>query len=90
MKKLLKNKINIIIIIAIFFPYSVFASTIYIQTARTEFFVDDTILIDVKVDSEDKEINTVEGNINLKYLPESILVKDIILSTFGLASANRA
>src|SRR3989344_3267268 len=80
MKKLLKNKINIIIIIVIFLPYSVFASTIYLETARTEFFVGDTILVDVKVDSENKDINTVEGNISLKYLPDTVVVKDISLS----------
>jgi len=80
MKKLLKNKINIIIIIAIFLPHSVFAATIYLETARTEFFVGDTILVDVKVNSENKEINTVEGNVSLTYLPDVVVVKDIILS----------
>src|SRR3989344_5865360 len=69
-----------LVLSAIFLPYSVFASNVYLETARTEFFVGDTILIDVKVDPEDKEINAVEGKISLDYLPGAVLIRDINLS----------
>lgn len=50
---------------AIVLPHSVFASTVYIETDRSEFFVGDTIMVSVRIDSENKDINTVEGVILL-------------------------
>lgn len=80
--RLFNNKIclSVLVFSAALLPYSVFASSVYLETAHTEFFVGDTILIDVKVDSNGKEINTVEGKIFLDYLPGAILIRDINLS----------
>jgi len=75
-----KIPLSILVFSAIFLPYSVFASNVYLETAHTEFFVGDTILIYVKVDSKNKEINAVEGNISLYYVPDTVLIKDISFS----------
>lgn len=64
---------------------SAHASSVYLETSRSEFFVGDTILVDVKVSSGDKEINTVEGNIYLDYLSEAVSIKDISLSESALS-----
>ncbi|MEX2013947.1 MAG: hypothetical protein WD896_01175 [Parcubacteria group bacterium] len=82
MNKLFNKKIYLfsLVLSAILLPYSVFASNVYLETERTEFFVGDIILVTVKIDSEDKEINTVEGKISLDYLPGAILIRDINLS----------
>jgi len=62
------------------FPLSVSASTVYLETAHTDFFVGDTILVDVKVDSKDADINTIEGKISLEYLPDTVVIRDISVS----------
>ncbi len=58
-------------------PHAVFASTIYIDTSHTDFFVGDTILFSVRVDSLNKRINAVEGEVKLDYVAESASVVDI-------------
>jgi hypothetical protein len=67
MKILSNKKIYCIILVfsVIFLPYSAFASSIYIDTAHSEFFEDDNILFYIRVDSEGKNINTIEGDILL-------------------------
>lgn len=66
-KKILNKKINcfLLALSAVVLPHSVFASTMYIDTDRSDFFVGDTVLFRVRVDSENKNINVVEGNILL-------------------------
>ena len=55
---LTSNGIYIILVFsAIFLPYSVFASNVYIDTSHPDFFVGDTIMFSVRVDSENKNIN---------------------------------
>ena len=75
---LTSNGIYIILVFSvIFLPYSVFASNVYIDTSHTDFFVGDTIIFSVRVDSENKNINAVEGSILLDYLTESVSLIDI-------------
>ncbi len=66
-----KNTYFILIFSAIFLPYSAFASTVYIDASHQNFFVGDTIMFSVRVDSENKNINTIEGTIMLDYPIES-------------------
>lgn len=82
MNKLFNTRIPFFILAfgAILLPLSALASTVYLETARTEFFVGDTIFVDVKVDSTERQINTVEGKVLLDYLPGTVLIKDINLS----------
>ena len=47
------------------FPLSASASTAYIDTQHSEFFEGDTIMFSVRVDSENKNINEVEGSVML-------------------------
>src|SRR3989338_8944089 len=78
--KILSNKkilLPILVFSAIFLPYSVFASNVYIDTSRPDFFVGDTIMFSVRVDSENKNINAVEGNVLLDYLAEAVSLIDI-------------
>ncbi len=81
-----KKYIFILIFSAIILPYSVFASNVYIDTPHTDFFVGDTILFSVRVDSENKNINAVEGSVMLDYAAESASLININTSgsTFSL------
>ena len=69
--------LGILVFSAIFLPYSVFASNIYIDTSHPDFFVGDTIVFSVRVDSLNKNINAAEGSILLDYLTESVSLIDI-------------
>ncbi|MEN9405545.1 MAG: hypothetical protein RLY47_504 [Candidatus Parcubacteria bacterium] len=71
---------------ALFLPCSVFASTVYLDTSHSDFFVGDTVMVNVRIDSENKNINAVEGNVLLDYSPESASLIDINTSgsTFSL------
>jgi hypothetical protein len=87
MKVLFNKKIYFILVFsAIFLPHSVFASNVYIDTSHTDFFVGDTILFSVRVDSENKNINVVEGSVMLDYPAELASLIDINTagSTFSL------
>ena len=53
------------------------ASNIYIDASRPDFFVGDTIMFSVRVDSENKNINAAEGSVMLDYLTESVSLIDI-------------
>lgn len=63
--------------IAVLLPCSVFASTIYINTDHSDFFVGDTIMFSVRVDSENKNINAVEGSVLLNHPSGSVSLTDI-------------
>lgn len=63
--------------IAVLLPCSVFASNVFIDTNHSEFFVGDTIIFNVRIDSENKNINAIEGNILLNYLADSVSLIDI-------------
>ena len=67
----------ILVFSAIFLPCSVFASNIYINTSHPDFYLGDTILFSVRVDSLNKNINAVEGSVRLDYVAESISLIDI-------------
>ncbi len=58
-------------------PHSTFASTIYIDTDHSDFFVGDTILFSVHINSENKDINTVEGEVLLDYAAEAVSLSEI-------------
>ncbi len=62
---------------ALFMPGSALASTIYIDTDHSDFFVGDTILVRVRVDSENKDINAVEGTVALDHPADLISLIDI-------------
>lgn len=79
MNKLFNKKIyfSIMAFSAIFLPCSVFASTVYISANHSEFFVGDTIMFSVRVDSEGKNINTIEGEVLLDYEADAVSLTDI-------------
>lgn len=78
MKKLSNKKIYFILVFsAIFLPGSVFASNVYIDTSHQEFFVGDSIMFNIRIDSENKNINAVEGSVLLDYPTDSVSLIDI-------------
>jgi len=62
---------------AIFLPASVLASSVYIHADHSEFFEGDTILFSVRIDSEGKNINAVEGEVLLDHEVGSAALTDI-------------
>lgn len=77
--KILSNKKihSILIFSALFLPSSVLASSVYISTNRSELFVGDTVLFSVRIDSEGKDINAVEGEVLLDHALETALLTNI-------------
>lgn len=76
------KKIHIFILAfsALVLPYSVSASTIYLEAEHAGWYVGDTVLVDVKVDSQNATINTIEGNISLEYPPGAVSIRDLSVS----------
>ena len=76
----------LLVIGAMFLPSLSLASSVYIDTGHSEFFVGDTILFNVRVDSENKDINAVEGEILLDHAVDAVSLSDINTSgsTFSL------
>ena len=64
-------------LITLLLPHSVLASTVYVDTNHTDFFVGDTILFHVRINSEGEDINTVEGKILLDYLANAVLLTEL-------------
>lgn len=79
MNRLFSKKVYFFILAlgVLLLPQSVFASTVYIDTNRTDFFVGDTILVRVRIDSENKSINAIEGQVALNYSADAISLTDI-------------
>jgi len=77
--KILSNKKIFFILLfgALFLPYSVSASSVYIDAGHRDFFVGDTILFSVRVDSEGRNINAAEGDILLDHEAGSVSLTDI-------------
>lgn len=86
MKKLpYKNIIKFIAGILIYLPCSVFAASISIEAEHSSFHVGDTIIFSVLIDSEKKEINTIEGSILLDHPPEIASLVDVNVSNSGFS-----
>lgn len=64
-------------------PSSVLASSVYIHTNHSEFFEGDAVLFSVRVDSEGKNINAVEGEVSLDHEADAISL--IGINTSGSA-----
>ncbi len=62
------------------FPSLVSASSVSISTNHSEFFVGDTILFSVRIDSEGKNINAVEGKVLLDHAAGAVALTDITTS----------
>jgi len=67
-------------------PLTTSAATVYIEAAKNQISVGDTVILNVKINAEGTTINTVEGTISLKSLGGNITVKEFSLanSAFGL------
>lgn len=78
MRKLSKKITYLLLAVsAIFLPWSAFASTLYMETNHSNFFVGDTIMFNVRVDSESKNINAVEGEVLLDYPSDVVSLVDL-------------
>ncbi len=86
MANILKNTTHTLLLLTLtLLPSFVSASNIYIDTNHSEFYVGDTIVFNVRVDSQNKNINTIEGNILLEYSPESVSIQNLNLSESALS-----
>lgn len=77
---ILSNKKTYIFILAcsaVFLPGSVSASSVSIDAQHSEFFVGDTILFSVRIDTEGKNINAVEGEVLLDYAADTVSLTDL-------------
>ncbi len=82
MKIICNKKIySILVLGAMLLPGSALASSVYINTNHSEFFVGDTVLFNVRVDSEGKNINAVEGEVLLDHAADSVSLTDITTSS---------
>lgn len=87
MRKLFNKKIYFTLAFGVMFlPFPILASTVYIDTNHTSFYLGDTILFNVRIDSEGKNINAVEGEVLLDHAVNAASLKDINTSgsTFSL------
>ncbi len=66
-----------LLLCAVFLPGTALASTVYVQTNHSEFFVGDTILFNVRVDSGGKTINAAEGEVLLDHDAGGVALTDI-------------
>ena len=80
--KILSNKKTYLTLIlsAIFLPGSILASSVYISTNQSEFFVGDTIVFGVRIDSEGKDINVAEGEVLLDHAADVAFLTNINIS----------
>lgn len=86
MKRILNKKIIIVSVsLIMFLPSLAFSSNVYIDSEHQDFYVGDSIVFNVHVDSEGKDINVVEGNISLEYLPGTAHVNNLILADSGFS-----
>lgn len=67
----------IITIVILFSPAFSFASTVHFDSDNAHPTIGDTVTITVKLDTEGKQINLVEGNINLNTYDHSYEIKEI-------------
>ncbi len=67
----------ILVCSTVFLPGSVSASSVSIDTNHSEFFVGDTILFSVRIDSEGKNINAVEGEVVLDHAADAVSLTDL-------------
>lgn len=77
MNTLPKTLITFLALSTVLFPSIALASSVYISTSHSEFYEGDTILFSVRIDSEGKNINAVEGSVLLDYATEAVSLVDI-------------
>lgn len=75
-----KNLYAMLMLGMIFLPSPVSASSVYIDTTHSEFFVGDTILFSVRIDSENKNINAIEGEVLLDHAAGAVSLVGITTS----------
>jgi hypothetical protein len=81
------KKYIITILVSVILPLTASASTVYIESSKSNISVGDTAIITVKVNAEGAVLNTVEGEISIKStIPGSAVVQEFSLanSSFGL------
>ncbi|NTV44114.1 MAG: protein BatD [Candidatus Yonathbacteria bacterium] len=67
-------------VLASLFPGKVFAAKVYFEMSRNTVSVGDTIVVEVKIDTDKTSINTVEGDILLDQQEGTIVVNDFSLA----------
>lgn len=79
-KKYIFEKFLFLFSVLFFVPGMAFASSVYFETAKSTIFAGDTFIISVKIDSEEEDINSVEGSIVLESKNDNFVVNDFSLA----------
>lgn len=80
MKKLFFGKYLVVFSVLSFFPSLVSASNIYFETAKNPVYAGDTFILEVKMDSKEASINSIEGDVEIDSIDNNFVVNDFSLS----------
>jgi len=80
MKKYIFAKCLVLFLVMGFIPNIARAANIYLETSRNTVSAGDTFIIQVKIDAENKDINSVEGDIILGSQNNNFVVNDFSLA----------
>lgn len=80
MKKYTFIKSLVLFLVIIFAPSIARAANVYFETSRSTVSVGDTFIVNVKIDTENKDINSVEGDIVLESQNDNFVVNDSIIA----------
>lgn len=80
MKKYIVTKCLILFLALTFSSNTALATNIYFETSKDVVSVGDTFIVKVKIDAENKDINTVEGDIFLGSQNNNFVVNDSIIA----------
>ncbi len=87
MKKIINfTKLGFILYLVFLLPQSVWAASVYLESNNKNISVGDTVIIKVKINSDQTAVNSVQGDLVLKSTTSSFIVEEFSLagSIFGL------
>jgi hypothetical protein len=81
-----KYIISFIFIVIVSLPCSVFAANVYFEAVNNDVSVGDIFIINVKIDSDNVDINSVDGDIAIESNKDNLVVKDfnLVNSVFSI------
>ncbi|MEK6850720.1 MAG: hypothetical protein AABX85_04045, partial [Nanoarchaeota archaeon] len=80
MKKCVFVKCLVLFLVVIFIPSIASATNVYFETAKNTVSAGDTFIVKVKIDAENKDVNSVEGDIVLESQNNNFVVSDSIIA----------
>src|SRR3989344_5349120 len=87
MKKYIFTKCLMLFLVMGFIPSIARAANVYLETSRNTVSAGDTFIIRVKIDAENKDTNSVEGDIVLQAQNNNFVVNDFSLAKFPFTAS---